>query len=146
MRYKSIHGRPRRSSAGARTGFTLLEALVALVILATAVSSALGAFGGGLRAAASVHANASGVRLAESRLSELALLPSDSLPYYAEGREGRFAAPLDGFGWRARVTRVSGAEGLLRAVVVVTWNGGDYRLATEYFRRDLVSGVRWRPI
>jgi hypothetical protein len=120
---------------------------VALVILGTAVSGALGAFGGGLRAAAAVHSHASGVRLAESRLSELALLPSDSLAYYAEegGREGRFAAPMDGFGWSARVTRVSGAEGLLRAVVVVNWNGGNYQLATEYFRRDLVSGVHWRP-
>jgi prepilin-type N-terminal cleavage/methylation domain-containing protein len=145
MTYKSIRGRPRRSSAGARPGFTLLEAMVALVILATAVSSALGAFGGGLRTAAAVHAHANGVRLAESRLSELALLPSDSLVYYADGREGRFAAPLDAFGWRARVTRVIGTEGLLRAAVVVTWNGGDYRLTTEYFRRDLVAGVRFRP-
>jgi hypothetical protein len=119
---------------------------VALVILGTAVSAALGAFGGGLRTAAAVHAHASGVRLAEFRLNELALLPSDSLVYYADGREGRFAAPLDGFGWRARVTRVNGTEGLLRAMVVVTWKSGDYRLTTEYFRRDLVSGVHWRPI
>jgi prepilin-type N-terminal cleavage/methylation domain-containing protein len=147
MRYRLIRGRPRQSSAGARAGFTLLEALVALVILGTAVSAALGAFGGGLRAAAAVHSHANGVRLAESRLSELELLRSDSLAYYAEagGREGRFAAPMDRFGWRAQITRVSGTEGLLRAAVVVTWNGGDYRLATEYFRRDLVSGVRWRP-
>jgi prepilin-type N-terminal cleavage/methylation domain-containing protein len=145
MRYRSIRGQPSRSSAAARTGFTLLEALVALVILGTAVSGALGAFGGGLRVAASVHAHANGTRLAESRLNELALLPSDSLVYYADAREGRFAAPMDGFGWRARVTRVSGTEGLLRAVVVVSWNGGEYRLATEYFRRDLVSGIRFRP-
>lgn len=144
MTYRSIHGRRKRSSTIARSGFTLLEALVALVILGTAVSAALGAFGGGLRAAAAVHAHANGVRLAESRLNELALLPSDSLVYYADQREGRFAAPMEGFGWRARVTRVSGTEGLLRAVVVVAWNGGDYRLTTEYFRRDLVSGVNFR--
>ena len=144
MKYKSISGRPKRSSAGDRAGFTLLEALVALVILGTAVSSALGAFGGGLRAAAAVHAHANGVRLAESRLNELALLPTDSLVYYADEREGRFPAPVEGFGWRARVTRVIGTEGLLRAAVVVTWNGGDYRLTTEYFRRDLVSGFNFR--
>jgi hypothetical protein len=120
---------------------------VALVILGTAVSAALGAFGAGLRAAAAVHSHASGVRLAESRLSELALLPSDSLAYYAEegGREGRFAQPMDRFGWHAQVKRVSGTEGLLRAMVVVSWNGGHYQLATEYFRRDLVSGINWRP-
>jgi prepilin-type N-terminal cleavage/methylation domain-containing protein len=144
MRYDSIRGRPRRSSA-ARPGFTLLEALVALMILGGAVTAALGAFGAGLRAAASVHAHASAVRLAETRLSELALLPTDSLTYYADGREGRFAAPLDGFGWRARVSRVTGTEGLLRAAVIVSWSGGEYRLTTEYFRRDLVTGVRWRP-
>lgn len=146
MTYRSIRGRPKRSSAGARDGFTLLEALVALVILATAVSSALGAFGGGLRTAAAVHAHAGAVRLAESRLSELALLPSDSLVYYADSREGRFPAPMEGFGWRARVTRVSDTEGLLRAVVTVTWSGGEYRLTTEYFRRDLVAGARFLPI
>jgi hypothetical protein len=123
-----------------------MEALVALVILATAVSGAIGAFGAGLRVAASVHAHTNGVRLAESRVSELALLPADSLPYYAQGREGRFAPPFDGFGWRASLTRVSGTEGLLRCVVLVTWGEGEYRLSTEYFRRELVSGVRWRPI
>jgi hypothetical protein len=123
-----------------------LEALVALVVLATAVSAALGAFGGGLRVAASVHAHANGVRLAEMRLGELALVPADSLPYYAAEREGRFAAPFERFAWRASVTRVTGTEGLLRDLVVVTWNGGEYRLTTEHFRRDLVSGARWRPI
>jgi hypothetical protein len=116
------------------------------MILATAVTAALAAFGSGLRTAGSVHAHATGVRLAEARVSELALLPTDSLTYYAEGREGRFAGPLGGFAWRARVTRVNATEGLLRAVVVVSWSGGDYRLSTEYFRRDLVTGIRWRPI
>lgn len=146
MKSRSTRGRRKPSSAAARAGFTLMEALVALVILATAVSGALGAFGAGLRVAASVHAHANGVRLAETRLSELALLAADSLPYYAQGREGRFAAPFDGFGWRARLSRVSGTEGLLRGEVLVSWKGGDYRLATEYFRRELVSGVRWRPL
>jgi prepilin-type N-terminal cleavage/methylation domain-containing protein len=146
MRYESIHGRPKRSSGVARRGFTLLEALVALMILATAVTAALAAFGAGLRTAAGVHAHAIGVRLAEARVSELALLPTDSLTYYAEGREGRFGEPLGAFAWQARVTRVSETEGLLRTVVVVTWSGGDYRLSTEYFRRDLVTGIRWRPI
>jgi prepilin-type N-terminal cleavage/methylation domain-containing protein len=146
MTFRSIRGRRSRSSTGARSGFTLLEALVALVILGSAVSAALAAFGGGLRAAAAVHAHATGVRLAESRLNELALLPTDSLVYYADQREGRFPAPVDGFGWRARVTRVSGTEGLLRAVVVVTWTDGDYRLTTEYFRRDLVSGFLYRAM
>jgi prepilin-type N-terminal cleavage/methylation domain-containing protein len=146
MKSKSIRGRRKPSSSAARSGFTLMEALVALVILATAITSALGAFGAGLRVAGSVHAHASGVRLAESRLSELALLPVDSLAYYAQGREGRFAYPFDGFGWTARLTKVRGADGLLRGVVVVSWQGGSYQLATEYFRRELVGGVRWRPI
>jgi prepilin-type N-terminal cleavage/methylation domain-containing protein len=144
MKYDSIRGRQRRSSV-ARPGFTLLEALVALVILAGAVTAALAAFGAGLRTAGSVHVHANAVRLAEARLGELALLPTDSLTYYADDREGRFAAPLDNFGWRARVVRVTGTEGLLRAVVTVSWTGGEYRLTTEYFRRDLVTGVRWRP-
>lgn len=144
MRYESTRGRPGRSSAAARSGFTLLEALVALMILATAVTAALGAFGGGLRAAGAVHAHANGTRLAEARLSELALVPSDSLVYYADEREGRFGAPLEGYAWHARISRVAGTEGLLRAAVTVTWTGGEYRLTTEYFRRDLVAGAQWR--
>jgi prepilin-type N-terminal cleavage/methylation domain-containing protein len=146
MKCASIRGRPTRSSAAGRRGFTLLEALVALMILAMAVTAALGAFGAGLRTAGSVHSHANGVRLAEARLSELALLSPDSLVYYADDRAGPFGEPMSGFGWHARVTRVVGTEGLLRAVVTVTWADGEYRLATEYFRRELVAGVRWRPI
>jgi hypothetical protein len=122
-----------------------MEALVALVILGTAVSAGLAVFSAGLRGATAVRAHATAVRLAEARLSELSLAPADSLHYYAEGRDGRFAAPFDAFVWRARLTRVTGVEGLLRGVVLVRWNGGDYQLSTEVFRRELVTGVRWRP-
>lgn len=144
MTSRSIPGRRRLSCSGARRGFTLMEALVALVILATAVSSALGVFGSGLRVAASVRAHTNAVRLAEARLSELTLVPADSLPYYARPREGAFAPPFDPFAWRAQITPVRGTEGLLHATVLVQWKDGDYRLATELFRRDLVTGVRWR--
>lgn len=131
-------------SGDVRRGFTLLEALVALVLVATVVAAALGSFGTSLRGAALVNAHAHAVALADVRMSELTLVPAESLAYYAQAREGIFAPPFERYRWRARLARAPRSPALLRATVVVSWRDGQYPLATEIFRRELQSSARWR--
>ena len=63
---------PRLSShPGRDEGFTLLEVLVALVVLATAVVAVLQLFGGGLRLARTAGDHADAALLASAKLADL---------------------------------------------------------------------------
>lgn len=128
-----------------RGGFTLLEALVALVIVGTVVTAAMTALGGTLRVASQVDGHATAVALADARLNELSLLPIDSLAYYAQPREGSYAAPLSSYHWRARLEqKQASTRSLLRATVTVSWPNGEYALATDFFRPDRLLDAKWR--
>ena len=127
-----------------RLGFTLLEALVALVLVAGVVVATLAAVGGSMRSASAVGAHARAVTLADLRMNELVLAAADSISYYARPRAGSFAAPFDGYRWQARLVRRRWSPGLIGARVVVSWQGGEYGLETEVFRNELLPGARWR--
>lgn len=131
-------------SVPVRRGFTLLEALVALVIVGTAVAAALSAFGATLRVGSRVGGHAHAVALADARLSELSTLSADSIRHYAQPRQESFPAPFDAYRWTARLQSRTGSPALLRAQVVVSWPQGEYALATELFRPDRLPGARWR--
>lgn len=107
------------SSRGTSEGFTLLEALVALAILALVLGSVLATFGNGLRTA-----EAAGTRFA-------ALAKAQDLMAYAE--DGAFApgvheATEPPFTWELRVEPEPphGPTGLLptRLSVQVSWDDG----------------------
>jgi general secretion pathway protein I len=86
------------SSAGPRTrdqGFTLLEVLVALIVLATTVVSVLQLFGGGLRLARAAGDHADAALLASAKLADLEPGP------LAEGATEGTAGP---YRWTRRVT------------------------------------------
>ncbi|HVE79172.1 MAG TPA: prepilin-type N-terminal cleavage/methylation domain-containing protein [Gemmatimonadaceae bacterium] len=134
----------RAASTRVRRGFTLLEALVALVIVGTAVAAALAAFSAAMRVGSQVGGHAQAVALADARLSELSILSADSVRYYARPREGSFPAPFDAYRWTARLQPRRESPALLRAQVVVSWRQGEYALATEFFRVDRLPGARWR--
>jgi general secretion pathway protein I len=76
-------------------GFTLLEVLVAFVILATTVVVALQLFGGGLRLARVAGDHADAVRLADLKLADLE--PGPLREGVTEGTDGPFR-------WTLRVT------------------------------------------
>lgn len=124
----------RRLHLRARSGFTVLEALIALVIIGFAVVATVEALGGGLRAQSQVSRNLEAVALAETRLNELSLVGRDSLAYYAGGRDGVFAPPFESYRWRAAMEPVSGSQTLVRADVTVSWRGGSYALQTLFHR------------
>lgn len=131
-------------SGNVRHGFTLLESLVALVLVGTVVAGTLSVIGATLRGASLVTTHARAVALADARMSALTLVPSDSIGYYARPREGTFAPPFETYSWRARLVPDRSSPALLRATVAVRWGDGEYTLATELFRRELIPGVRWR--
>ncbi|HEX7119606.1 MAG TPA: prepilin-type N-terminal cleavage/methylation domain-containing protein [Longimicrobiales bacterium] len=121
----------------AERGFTLLEALVALAILGTAVIGAIGALRAGLYARSGLDAHITAVALAESRMAGLDALPRDSLLAYATGRNGVFAAPFADYAWAARVRPIHGGpDGLVALDVRVTWADGEYGLSTIVYRPD----------
>jgi general secretion pathway protein I len=86
------------SSAGLRLrdqGFTLLEVLVALVVLATTVVAALQLFGGGLRLARTAGDHADAALLASAKLADLEPGPLT---------EGETVGADGPFRWTRRVT------------------------------------------
>lgn len=129
----------RRLRPRARSGFTVLEALIALVIIGFAVVGTVEALGGGLRAQRQVSRHLEAVALAESRINELGVLQPDSIAYYAGGRDGVFEPPFESYRWRASMEPVSGSRSLVQADVTVSWQGGSYALQT-YFHRPSEVG------
>jgi general secretion pathway protein I len=69
-------------------GFTLLEVLVALVVLATAVTAILQLFGGGLRLARSAGDHADAALLASAKLADLE--PGPLTEGTTEGTDGPY--------------------------------------------------------
>ena len=87
-----------RTSAGHRArdeGFTLLEVLVALVVLATTVVATLQLFGGGLRLARTAGDHADAALLASAKLADLE--PGPLTEGAIEGIDGPYR-------WTRRVT------------------------------------------
>jgi general secretion pathway protein I len=87
-----------RRSAGHRArdeGFTLLEVLVALVVLATTVVATLQLFGGGLRLARTAGDHADAALLASAKLADLE--PGPLTEGAVEGIDGSYR-------WTRRVT------------------------------------------
>lgn len=122
-------------------GFTLLEVLVALVVLATAVAAVLQLFGGGLRLARAAGDHTAATLLASAKLGEL---PEGALPEETvEGNEGPYRwvrrvvlapdlVPLDPGApeaGRLRLARVSvevrwGQERALELATLRAWRAG----------------------
>src|SRR4030095_12357997 len=76
-------------------GFTLLEVLVALVVLTTTLVAVLQLFGGGLRVARTAGDHADAARLASAKLAELE--PGPLIEGATEGTDGPYR-------WTRRVT------------------------------------------
>jgi general secretion pathway protein I len=115
-------------------GFTLLEMIVATVILAVAIVGVMAGISGALRNAARLTSYDRAVQLARQRMNEMLL--DDRLPRNSV-MEGAFdpqqAGGLDA-GWRARVTlfekplaQIVGEVGIDRIELEVWWMAGAQR-------------------
>lgn len=130
-----------RRRAG-QAGFTLLEALVALMVVGLAVAGALEAASRALAGQDDASRHAEATALAEARLNEIAVLPRDSLDgLEAEGWRTR---DLSGRTYRQRsaVRPAEGGAHLWHVTTVVAWADGSVELATVFHRppRDPAGG------
>lgn len=123
---------------GRRKAFTLLEILVALAILATAVVAVMGSIRHSLSMQRAGQRAAEAAFLARARLEALLSEP--------ELREGNDAGSFDGhpsFRWKSRIERAElplpeGPSDLLDVQLVVSWNDGhprEVRLSTLHRNR-----------
>jgi prepilin-type N-terminal cleavage/methylation domain-containing protein len=129
---------PRPDRLVRRDGFTLLEAMVALLILGLALTPLLSAVTDGLRRQARLAEVNESVSLAEAKMAELALVPADSIAAYVRPRSGWFPAPFGGYRWRALLRPDPASPALVRGAVLVEWRGGSYSLETIFHRPDLL--------
>jgi prepilin-type N-terminal cleavage/methylation domain-containing protein len=117
-----------------RTGFTLLEAVVAMTIIGVVSVGALGAFGADLRAAERAQRMLPAAALAQERLTaleEIGIGPLSTLPDSAT--RGRFDSPFGDYSWTATARRVRTIEHLVEFRVDVAWEAGSFTLAERRY-------------
>ncbi len=114
-----------------RTGFTLVEAVVALLIVTGVLAGAFAA------AAADVAARHRGerVRQAAVLLEELharaELLTTEELGRLAVARTGRFSPRMSRYSWEMKAHAVPGEPELFELEMAVSWNTGTLASATR---------------
>ena len=116
-------------------GFTLLEAVVALAVVALVSLAVLSTLGVELRTAARVRESLPAAALAEDRMGVLRLLSPVELASLPDsvGR-GTFAPPFDAYGWTADARSVTGEPDLYDVEVEVRWTTGAFPLHGRVFR------------
>lgn len=129
---KSINDRPRRAS---RAAFTLMEVIVAVIIVGMTSVATLSAFATELRTAESSRTALEAASLADSRLAILQVTPTEDLPTLPDSiKAGQFEPPYDHYAWTAAVARVTNEADLFDATVRVTWTEGSYTIGTRLYR------------
>lgn len=119
-----IHGQTYRSSPS-QSGFSLLEMVVAIAILALSLGTLYQATSGATRNVRSAEKYAYGVELARSLLADNALVP-------AEGKSAR-GETAGGFRWSMQTSPVDLPNGFLprgalhELEVLVSWSDGAKR-------------------
>lgn len=117
------------------SGFSLLEAVIAVAIIGICTVAVLSAFAVELRTAERARRNLEAMSLAEHRVAELRLLPAAELRVLPEPiRRGRFAPPLDSYRWESSVNLVVDERDLYQVTVLVYWGEGEYPLRTRLYR------------
>ncbi|HEY8015377.1 MAG: type II secretion system protein [Dongiales bacterium] len=112
------------------SGFTLIEVLVALAIVAIAFVAALGVFTGGLSRLGHDHNVQYALLIAQSELARVGqdiALQDREIDGNGMGNGGIDDQGNDGFAWRIAITPYGGGAGALfghRVVVTVGWSEG----------------------
>jgi len=105
---------------GPRSGFTILEAAVAVTIVGLAAVASLAAFAAELRAADRARTALVVEALLEESMALTRVLPVDALASLPDSlRDGEFPPPFEGYAWERAVRIVPGAPGLFEATVTV---------------------------
>lgn len=123
-----------------RSGFALLEALVALTIIGTFAVAVLATLGAQVRTADRAATLLVAQALAEDRQMAIELLDYGDLdPLPDSIAEGIFPTPFDVYSWRARVEAVEDEDGLFAIEVIVTDGTFAYPLRGMLHRTNVVQ-------
>jgi type II secretion system protein I len=121
--------RARRS----RRGFTIIEMIIAAILLVIGVAGALGAIGASTRTAGYASQIQTAALLAQRQLAETASQP-DSLASGGE-QEGTFDDPYSNYHWKQSV-EATDFQNLFQVTVTVMWGTNSQREITTYLRSD----------
>ena len=132
-------------SARRRDGFTMLEAVVSLAIVAMVCVGILGAYGGSLRADTVAVDRLPLASLAVERLARVDLEPGSLLRLPDSTARGAFAGAYDGVRWEVTTRAVSRVPGLVEIDVRVHDERDSYTLRTRRWRQPLIAAAGVRP-
>lgn len=135
LRFTSNH-----LTASPRAGFTLMEVVVAVIIVGMTAIATLSTFATELRTAGTSRSALEAGSLAQQRLTLLQLVPAEDLNALPDSiKSGVFDPPFENYAWKAAVTRDLKETDLFDAAVEVTWTNGSYDIATRVYRPALVA-------
>jgi general secretion pathway protein I len=124
-----------RKARGRNAGFTLIEMIIAALLLVIGVSSALGAISAATRTGAYASQIQIAALLAQRQLAETAT-QSDALS--GGDQEGTFDEPYSNYHWKQSV-EATDYQSLFKVTVTVTWGSGpnpSQREITTFLRND----------
>ena len=117
-----------------RGGFTLIEAVAALVVVGLGAAAALAADAAAMRAEARLEHVTAAEALGRQRMATLQLLTRAELLRLPDTlARGAFAPPLDRYHWRATSTLAPGEADLFALRVELTWETGGTVLETRHW-------------
>lgn len=125
----------RTHRRGRHTGFTLIEMIIAALILVLGVAAAMGAISASTNTEAYANQIQTASLLAQRQLAELATQP-DTLAGGGD-QEGNFDEPYSNYHWKATVES-SDYQNLFKVTMTVTWGAPRtyQRVVTTYLRSD----------
>lgn len=121
---------------GRHTGFTLIEMIIAAIVLVVGVAGALGAISASTRTGAYASQIQTAALLAQRQLAETASQP-DTLSSGGD-QEGSFDEPYSNYHWKQSVEATE-YQNLFKVTVTVTWGSGpnpSQREVTTFLRSD----------
>jgi prepilin-type N-terminal cleavage/methylation domain-containing protein len=119
----------------AHNGFTLMEVIVAVIIVGMTSVATLSAFATELRTAETSRYALEAASLAENRIAMLELVPVENLIALPDSsKTGHFEPPFEHYEWTGTITPVMNESDLFDATVRVTWDNGSYVIATRMYR------------
>ncbi len=109
-------------------GFTLVEMIVATILLAVGAVAAMICIGSATRAASVSRDYSTAAMMAEQRFAEIAQQP-DQLQ--GGTQSGEFGADYPGFEWEQTV-ETTDFTGLVRVTLVIRWGGGSTPRSAQF--------------
>ena len=118
-----------------RDAFTLMEVVVAIIIVGMTSVATLSAFATELRTAETSRSALEAASLGDTRIALLELTPAEDLLTLPDtSKSGRFEPPFETYEWAASVKKVVNETDLYDAAVRVTWANGSYAIGTRMYR------------